>query len=121
MVEEQCLQQLQEGLNKNFKSLAIGVAVCPWENNSSMLNEEGSGKDVVEEPQKHNLHLPSTDLVYLVYVLPSPAAHSTPKTPTAKGHPIYIACPAKPQETSGHFSNLRHYITNIGNHSYCMA
>ena len=38
------------------ESSAIGVAVCPWEKNSPMLNEEGSGKDVVEEPQEHNLH-----------------------------------------------------------------
>ena len=49
-----------------------------------MLNEEGNGKDVVEEPQEHNLHLPSTDPVYPVYVLPSLAAQSTPKTPAAK-------------------------------------
>ena len=46
-----------------------------------MLTEEGSGKDVVEKLQKHNLHLPSTDQVY---TLPSPTAQSTPKTPTAK-------------------------------------
>ena len=46
-----------------------------------MLTEEGSGKDVVEELQKHNLHLPSTDQVY---ILPTPTAHSTPKTPTEK-------------------------------------
>ena len=46
-----------------------------------MLTEEGSGKDVEEKLQKHNLHLPSTDQVY---TLPSPTAQSTPKTPTAK-------------------------------------
>ena len=46
-----------------------------------MLTEEGSGKDVVEELQKHNLHLPSTDQVY---ILPTPTTHSTPKTPTEK-------------------------------------
>ena len=46
-----------------------------------MLTEEGSGRDAVEDLQKHNLYLPSTDQVY---ILPTPAAHSTPKTPTAK-------------------------------------
>ena len=59
MVEEQCQQQLQEGLIENFaeyseglfESSAIGAAVYPWEKNSPMLTEEGSGKDVVEEPQ----------------------------------------------------------------------
>ena len=53
MVEEQCLQQLQEGLIENFESSAIGSVVCPWETNSPMLTEEGSGKDVVDEPQEH--------------------------------------------------------------------
>ena len=53
MVEEQCLQQLQEGLIENFESSAIGSVVCPWEMNSPMLTEEGSGKDVVDEPQEH--------------------------------------------------------------------
>ena len=89
MVEEQCQQELQEGLIENFaeyskglsESSAIGVVVCPWEKNSPMLNEEGSGKDVVEELQKHNLHLPSTDPVY---ILSSLTAQSTPKTPAAK-------------------------------------
>ena len=31
MLEEQCLQQLQEGLIENFESLDIGSNVCPWE------------------------------------------------------------------------------------------
>ena len=47
MVDEQCQQKLQEGLIKNFaeysaglsESSALGVAVCPWEKNSPMLNE----------------------------------------------------------------------------------
>ena len=52
MVEEQCLQQLQEGLVENFESSNTGVAVCPWEKKeetSPMLTEEGCGKDAVEE------------------------------------------------------------------------
>ena len=43
MVEEQCLQQLQEGLVEIFESLYIGVVVCPWENKeaiSHFLTEE---------------------------------------------------------------------------------
>ena len=50
-----------------------------------MLTEERSGKDVVEELQKHNLHLPSTDQVY---TLPTLTAQSTPKTPAAKAKVI---------------------------------
>ena len=65
LVEEQCQQQLL------FESSNIGAVVYPWEKNSPMLNEEGSGKDVVEEPQEHNLHLPSTDPVYTVYIMPA--------------------------------------------------
>ena len=59
MLEEQCLQQLQEGLIENFESSDIGVVVCPWEKKeetSPMLTEEGSEKDAMEELQKHNLH-----------------------------------------------------------------
>ena len=84
MVEEQCLQQLQEGLIENFESSDTGVAVCPWEKTeetSPMLTEEGSGKDAMEELQKHNLHLPSTDQVY---ILPTPSAQSIPEAPAAK-------------------------------------
>ena len=87
MVEEQCQQKLKEGLIENFaeyskglsESSAIGVVVFPWEKNSLMLTEEGSGKDVVDEPQEHKLHLPSTDPVYPVYALP--AAQPIPEEP----------------------------------------
>ena len=72
-MEEQCQHHLL------FESSDIGSTVCPWEKNSLMLNEEGSGKDVVEEPREHNLHLPSTDPVYTVYILP--AAQPIPKEP----------------------------------------
>ena len=43
MVEEQCLQQLQECLVENFESSDIGAAVCPWEKKeaiSLLLTEE---------------------------------------------------------------------------------
>ena len=49
-----------------------------------MLNDESSGKDVVEEPQEHNLHLPSIDPVYTVYIMP--AGHSKPEAPAPKAH-----------------------------------
>ena len=37
MVEEQCLQQLREGLVENFESLDIGVVVFPWEKKEEIL------------------------------------------------------------------------------------
>ena len=92
MVEEHCQQQLQEGFIDKFaeyseglsESLDIGAAVYPWEKKeaiSPLLTEEGSGKEAVEEPQKHNLHLPSTDQMY---ILPTPAAQSIPEALAAK-------------------------------------
>ena len=83
MVEEQCLQQLQEGLVENFEPSYIGVDVCPLEKKeaiSPLLTEEA-----LEEYQKHNLPLPPTDSVY---ILPSPASQSQPKTPTAQAKAI---------------------------------
>ena len=88
MVEEQCLQQLQEGLVENFESLDIGVAVCLWEKKEAiplLLTEE-----VVEEHKENNLPLPPTDSVY---ILPSPASQSQPKTPEA---PNIKATPSLP-------------------------
>ena len=91
MVEENSQQKLQEELIENFseyseglsESLDVGAAVCPWEKKeaiSPLLTEEGSGNEVVEEPQKHNLHLPSTDPVY---ILPTPAAQPKPEAPAS--------------------------------------
>ena len=79
MVEEQCLQQLQEGLVENFESSDIGAAVCLWEKKEAiplLLTEEA-----MEEHQENNLPLPPTDSVY---ILSSPASQSQPKTPAAK-------------------------------------
>ena len=92
MVEEHCQQQPQEGLIENFaeyseglsESSDIGAAVCPWEKKeaiSPLLIEEGSGKEAVKEPQKHNLHPPFPDQVH---ILPKPTAHEIHGTPTAK-------------------------------------
>ena len=83
MVEEQCLQQLQEGLVENFESSNISAAVYPWEKKeaiSPLLIEEA-----VEEHQENNLSLPPADSVYL---LPSPASQSQPKTPSAEAKVI---------------------------------
>ena len=103
MVEEHCQQQLQEELIEAAAEFSEGLSefsdisidFCP-----SLLIEESSGKE--EEPQKPNhkplptklnpsttaqatkspmLAAPSLDQVY---ILPSPAAQSTPKTPAAK-------------------------------------
>ena len=82
-MEEQCLQQLQEGLVENFESSDIGAAVYPWEKKeaiSPLLTEEG-----VEEHQEHNLPLHPTNSVY---ILPSPASQSQPKTPTTEAKAI---------------------------------
>ena len=76
MVEEQCQKHLL------LESSDIGATVYPWEKKEAiplLLTEEA-----VEEHQENNLPLPSTDSVY---ILPTPAAQSTPKTPTIKATP----------------------------------
>ena len=88
MVEEQCLQQLEEGLVENFESSDIGVVVCLWEKKEAiplLLTEEA-----VEEHKENNLLLPPTDSVN---ILPSPASQSqpkTPQTPTTKATPSLL-------------------------------
>ena len=88
MVEEPCLQQSQEGPVENSESSNIGVVVCLWEKKDAiplLLTEE-----VVEEHKENNLPLPPTDSVY---ILPSPAPQSQPKTPTANAQAIYKPLP----------------------------
>ena len=78
MVEEQCQQQR---LSESSYSCAV---VCPWEKKEEilpLLSKEDSGEGAVEEHQENNLPLPPTDSIY---ILPTPAAQSTPKTPTIK-------------------------------------
>ena len=95
MVEEPCLQQ---PLVENFESSDNGAAVYPWEKKeetSLMLAEEGSGKEEIEKPQKSTAQAmkcplpvaPSTDQMY---ILPSPATQSTPKTPSPKATPFVL-------------------------------
>ena len=74
IVEESCLQQPQQGLVENSKSLEIGVVVCLWEKKDAiplLLTEEA-----VEEHKENIFPLPPTDSVY---ILPLPAPHSQPK------------------------------------------
>ena len=81
MVEDHCQQQLQKGLVENIESSGIGAAICLCEKNEViplLLTEEA-----VEEHQDHNLSLPPTGSVY---ILPSLAPQSQPKSPTAKAH-----------------------------------
>ena len=112
MVEKHSEQQLQEEMIEDFvevveglfESSNSGVAFWPWEKEqiSALITEEGSGIEAGKEPQKLTLQpipmklnpiataqatksplpvAPSTDQMY---ILPSPAAQSTPKTPTPK-------------------------------------
>ena len=76
------------GLVENFESSDIGAAVCLWEKKEAiplLLTEEA-----VEEHKENNLPLPPIDSVY---ILPSPASQSQPKTPEA---PITKATPSLP-------------------------
>ena len=88
IVEDHCLQQLQKGLVENFESSCIGAVICLWEKKEAiplLLTEEA-----MEEHQDHNLPLPLTGLVY---ILPSPAPQSQPKTPTANAQATYNPLP----------------------------
>ena len=81
MVEEQCQQQR---LLESSYSCAV---VCPWEKKEEilpLLSKEDSGEGAVEEHQENNLPLPPIDSIY---ILPTPTAQSTPKTPTIKATP----------------------------------
>ena len=93
MVEEPCLQQPQEGLVENSESSDIGVVVCLWEKKDAiplLFTEEA-----VEEHKENNLPLPPTDSVY---IMPSPAPQSQPKTPTANAQATYYPLPVAPSD-----------------------
>ena len=93
MVKEQCQQRLL------LESSYIDATDCPWEKNSLMLTEEGSGKEVWEEPQKLILQPIPIDLdpnvtaqpksnPLLEYILPT--AQPTTEAPTRKVTPIAL-------------------------------
>ena len=67
------LHQLQEELveaSEELQDAPKSCVVCgPWRRKEEilpLLTEEGGGKEVVEEPQKHNLHLPSPNPVHIL-------------------------------------------------------
>ena len=65
------------------------VVFGPWrrkEETLPLLSEEGSGEEAGKEPQKPIAQATNSPLPCLdpVHILPSPAAHSTLETPTAK-------------------------------------
>ena len=100
MVEEWCLQQLQEYLVENFESSDIGAAVCPWEKKEAI--SPFLTKEAVEEHQEHNLPLSPTDLVYILRL---PASQSQPKTPAAEAKGIPSPLPI--------LQNLKKLVTSI--------
>ena len=136
MVEEQCQQQPHQGLIEDFIELSEGLSessdmcdvVFPRENQEEILpfiTEEGSGKEIVEESQELVLKpfptklnptataqatksplpvAPSTDQVY---ILPSPASQSQPKTPEA---PSTKATPSLPI-----LQNFRKLVATVQN------
>ena len=72
------------------------VVYGPWKREEEilpLLTEEGSAKEVVEEPQNPILKplplrsLPTTPSPDPMHILPTPTTHSTPETPTAKAIP----------------------------------
>ena len=77
-----------------------GDTFWPWkkeEQISALISEEGSGKEIVEDPQKHVLQPiptnPTTNAKTTynplpVYILPTPAANSKPAAPKAKSNPL---------------------------------
>ena len=52
------------------------------------MTEKGSGKDVVDEPQEHKLHLPSTNPVYQMYTLPATQPITEEPAPAAEAKAI---------------------------------
>ena len=77
-----------------------GDTFWPWkkeEQTSALISEEGSGKEIVEDPQKHVLQpIPTNPTANAkttysplpVYILPTPAGNSKPAAPKAKSNPL---------------------------------
>ena len=85
---EQAQLRLQEELKEEPAEAPESCVVYgPWRREEEilpLLTEEGNEKEAAEEHQEHNLPLPPIDSVY---ILPTPAAHSNPETPTIKATP----------------------------------
>ena len=116
MAEEQCQQQLHQGLIEDFIELSEGLSessdmcdvVFPRENQEEIfpfITEEGSEKEAVDQPKKLVWKLFPTELNPIataqatksplpvasstdqVYILPTPEARPTPEAPKAKASP----------------------------------
>ena len=136
MAEEQCQQQPHQGLIEDFIELSKGLSessymcdvVFPRENQEEILpfiTEEGSVKEIVEESQELVLKpfptklnpistaqatkspLPVAPSIDQVYILPSPASQSQPKTPEA---PSTKATPSLPI-----LQNFRKLVATVQN------
>ena len=123
-MEEHCKKKLQEELIETFEEFSKGLSESsdiyatffPSRKNeaiSPLLTEEGSGKKVVEEPQKlilkpfpiklkpsataqaTNSPLPATPSPDPMHILPTPATHSTLEAPTAKAEVIPSSLPTQ--------------------------
>ena len=84
-----------------------------------MLNEEGSGKDVGEKPQEHNLHMPSTDLMYTVYILP--AAQPIPEAPAPAAEAKAIPPSLPVQYFMKLVASVQTFATTSKTLAHCMA
>ena len=85
-------------------ALESGDTFWPWkkeEQISALISEEGSGKEIVEDPQKHVLQpIPTNPTANAkttysplpVYILPTPAEKSKPTAPApkAKSNPLHV-------------------------------
>ena len=99
MLGEQAQLQLQEELKeepaeapeKLQDAPQLCVVYWPWRKKEVLpfLGKEGNGNEAGEEPQKPTAQATNSPLPCPspVYILPSPVAHSTLETPTAKAIP----------------------------------
>ena len=100
MFGEQAQLQLQEELKEELaeapEKLQYAPQLCvvygPWRKQEEILpfmGKESNGKEPGEEPQKPTAQATNSPLPCpsLMYILPTPAAHSNPKTPTTKATP----------------------------------
>ena len=103
--QEELKVELVEAPPKELQdALESGDTFWPWkkeEQISALISEEGSGKEIVEDPQKHVLQpIPTNPTANAkttysplpVYILPTPAEKSKPAAPApkAKSNPLHV-------------------------------